>query len=115
MDLLILKKMICLFQELIAMINSKALNGLFKPHKVVKADLTAYIIEHVGLRKFWKMQFEQECSKATDESCINNECRYNFLKVHKDELYIDLMQEIQAERKEIEDRNKRAMEKYYGE
>ena len=97
------------------MINSKALNGLFKTTEIVKEDLTDYFIKTIGLKKFWKIQFEQECSKATDETCINTECRYNYLKVHDDELYVELMQEIQAERKAIEDRNKRDRQKWYGE
>ena len=96
------------------MINSKTLQGLFKPYKVVKTDFMDFIIEHVGVRKFWKIQFEQECSKSIDESCINTECRYNYFKIHDNELYVELMQEIQAERKEIEDRNKRQMQKHYG-
>lgn len=89
------------------MINQKALNNLFKPHTHAKKNITD-IFESLGVskKKFWKIQFEQECSKATDESCINTECRYNFINMHNGELYIDLMQEIQAERKEIEDRNK---------
>lgn len=96
------------------MINSKALNGLFKPYKIVKTNFEDFFIKHVGVKKFWKIQFEDECSKSIDETCINTECMYNYLNMHGDELYIELMQEIQAERKAVEDKTKRDMEKYYG-
>ena len=38
-----------------------------------------------------------ECSKSKNESCMNYECRYNFIRMHNTELYDDLMQEIQDE------------------
>ena len=105
--------MICLFQEMIAMINPTPLKKLFKPYKQEKkSNIMDYIIENVGVRKFWKMEFEQECSKATDESCINTDCHYNYLDAHDDELYIELMQEIQAERLAIKERDEKARKKY---
>lgn len=87
------------------MINSNLLNGLFKPHKSDSAGLIDLLSAcGVDKKKFWKIQFEQECSKATDESCINTDCRYNYLNMHQDELYVDLIQEIQAERNAVENR-----------
>ena len=95
------------------MVNPISMKRLFKPYKQEKKSTIAdYIIEKVGVRKFWKMQFEQECSKATDETCINTDCRYNFLKYHEDELYVELIQEIQAERLAIKKRNDEQRKKY---
>ena len=96
------------------MTNTNALKSLFKPHIVHKPNFAELITNKIGEKKFWKIQFEQECSKAIDESCINTECRYNYLNMHKYELYVELMQEIQAERRAVEERTKRDMEKYYG-
>lgn len=88
------------------MINPTLIKRLFKPNKQEKKSfIVDYVIEKVGVRKFWKMEFEQECSKATDETCINTDCHYNFLKYHEDELYIELIQEIQAERLAIKKRD----------
>ena len=94
------------------MINPGTLNGLFKPHKFETKNIGDYLIKSVGEKKFWKIQFEQECSKSIDESCINTECHYNFLEFHQEELYIEIMQEIQDERKAIEKRNERDRKKY---
>lgn len=88
------------------MVNPIAMKRLFKPYKQEKkSNIMDYFIKEVGERKFWKIQFEQECSKATDETCINTDCHYNYLKAHEDELYIELIQEIQAERLAIQKRN----------
>ena len=59
-----------------------------------------------------KITLESECSKSIDESCINLECNHNFFKIHQDELYIDVMKEIQAERKAIKERHARDRKKY---
>ena len=91
---------------MIAMINPTPLKRLFKPYKQEKKPhFMNHIIENIGERKFWKIQFEQECSKATDETCINTDCRYNYLKYHEDELYVELINEIQAERLAIKKRD----------
>lgn len=89
------------------MINPKAMKSLFKPYNIKKEKFDFLALTGVDEKKFWKINFEQECSKATDESCINFECPYNYLNMHNDELYIDLMQEIQHERKELEKRIER--------
>lgn len=94
------------------MINPILLKRFFKPYEKEKSNLMDYIIENVGERKFWKIQFEQECSKATDESCINTGCKYNYLKVHEDELYVELIQEIQAERLAIKKRDEEYRKKH---
>lgn len=87
------------------MIDSNILKRLFKPHKSDSAGLIDLLtVCGVDERKFWKIQFEQECSKATDESCINTDCRYNYMNMHQNELYVDLMCEIQAERNAVENR-----------
>lgn len=56
-------------------------------------------------RNFFKHRLWFECSKATDESCINTKCRYNYFDMHDSELYIELMQEIQDEKLAIKKRN----------
>jgi len=98
------------------MINSKAMKGLFKPKKQEnKFNFKDYLINHgITEKKFLKIHIEHECSKSIDESCINIECHYNFLNMHEDELYVEVMQEIQAERKAVEERTKKALQKYYG-
>ena len=88
------------------MINLNALNGLFKPYKnETGKSIGASIIKSVGERKFWKMRYGQECSKSIDELCVNTKCKYNYLESHEDELYIDLMQEIKAEKLAIKKRD----------
>ena len=90
------------------MVNLILMKGLFKPYKQEnRPNIVGYLIEQVGEKKFWKIQFEDECSKSIDESCINTECHHNFLEFHQDELYIEIMQEIQAKRLEIEKRNEK--------
>ena len=94
------------------MINSTALKSLFKPYIKETPNLAKFLIEQVGERKFWKIQFEQECSKATDETCINTDCHYNYLKFHEDELYVELINEIQAERLAIKKRDDEQRKKH---
>ena len=86
--------------------NNKVIQGLFKPYKKEnKKSIGESFIELVGEREFWKIQFEQECSKSIDESCINADCHYNFLNSHEDELYIDLRKELDDYWLEVEKRN----------
>ena len=89
------------------MINPNTMKALFKPYHIPTLSLPS-LFEVFGLseREWFKIMFEDECSKATDESCINIQCPYNYLEMHQDELYIDLMQEIQAKRKELKIRQK---------
>ena len=95
------------------MVNPIPMKRLFKLYKQEKkSNIMDYFIKEVGERKFWKMQFEQECSKATDETCINTDCHYNYLKYHEDELYVELINEIQAERLTIQKRNDEQRKKY---
>ena len=98
------------------MINSKVMKGLFKPKKQEnKFNFKDYLINHgISEKKFLKIHVENECSKSIDESCINTECHHNLLKMHEDELYQEVLKEVQQERKEVEERTKRQMQKYYG-
>ena len=97
------------------MINPKAMKGLFKPYKFETFNFQDFL-DSIGitLKQSLKIDVEDECSKSIDESCINADCIYNFVRIHQDELYIEVAKEIQDERKAIEDRNKRDMAKYYG-
>ena len=79
------------------MINSRTMKGLFKPYRIVKESFLDFLDDKTK-RNFWKHRIWFECSKSEDESCINNECKYNFVNSHDDELYIELMQEIKDER-----------------
>ena len=93
----------------------KQLNNLFKPHKFETFDFQAFLdLLGITFKQSLKIDVEEECSKSIDESCINTDCIYNFVRIHQDELYQEVLQEIQDERKAIEDRNKRDMAKYYG-
>lgn len=97
------------------MINSKALKSLFKPYELHFKGLQDLLeITNLTMEKWLKIHVEQECSKSIDESCVNVECKYNFIKMHDDELYIEVFKEIQDERKRIEDKLKEDFKKYYG-
>lgn len=78
--------------------------SLFKPHKVERKSFLDFL-DDKGKRNFFKHRFWFECSKSTDESCVNTKCKYNYLESHKDKLYIDLMQEIKAEKLAIKKRD----------
>lgn len=96
------------------MISSNALNGLFKPYEVERKSIVDYFIKKVGERKFWKMQFEHECSKSIDETCINTECKYNYLNFHENELYVELRKEIDDYWLEVEKRNSKYLKEHGG-
>lgn len=100
------------------MINAKAMKSLFKPKQNDdnKLNFQDYLLSTgmFTMKEIRKIQLEDECSKSIDESCINTECQHNLLKLHKDEVYIEVLQEFQAERKEVEERTKRDMQKYHG-
>jgi len=83
--------------------QEQLIKSLFKPFKQHKKRFIDFL-DAKTKRNFYKHRFWFECSKATDESCANTECRYNYVNVHNTELYIDLMQEIQAEKLEIKKR-----------
>lgn len=97
------------------MINSKAMHSLFKPYELHFIDLQD-VLDGTGisLKEWIKIDVECECSKSIDESCMNYECQYNFIEKHGDELYQEVMKEIQVERKRIEDKMKEDFRKYYG-
>lgn len=97
------------------MINPNAIKSLFKPRKFETFDFQKFL-EVTGLtkKKWYKITVEDECSKSIDESCINTDCQYNHFALHKHELYVEVLQEIQAERKAIEERTKRDYERIYG-
>ena len=97
------------------MINPRTIKSLFNPYKLDSFTIQDFLkVSGISKKKFLKIQVEQECSKSIDESCINSDCHFNYLRMHKDELYIEVMQEIQAERKEVEERNKRDKARFYG-
>lgn len=97
------------------MINPRTITSLFKPHKFDTFNFQDFLeVTGLTMKKWLKILVEDECSKSIDESCMNTDCHYNHFELHQDELYIEVLQEIQAKRKEIEDRNKRDMQKYYG-
>lgn len=87
------------------MINPTTMKNLFKPYEIEVKNPMDIIIKKVGERKFWKIQFEDECSKSIDESCINIDCPHNYLKYHKKDLYIELRKEIDDYWLEVEKRN----------
>ena len=77
--------------------NKKALLKLFKPYKIVKKSFLDFLDDKTK-RNFWKHRIWFECSKSLDESCINTKCKHNFVNSHKNELYIELMDEIKNEK-----------------
>lgn len=77
--------------------NKKTLLKLFKPYKVVNKTFLDFLDDKTK-RNFWKHRIWFECSKSEDESCINSECKHNFVKSHNDELYVELVDEIKNEK-----------------
>ena len=77
--------------------QKNVIKSLFKPYKIHKKNFIDFL-DSKTKRNFFKHRLWFECSKSLDESCINAECRYNFFNVHNSELYIELMQEIKAEK-----------------
>ena len=91
------------------------MQSLFNPRKLETLDIQRFLeITGITKKKWYKIKVECECSKSIDESCINTECHHNLFDLHKDELYVEVLQEIQAKRKEIEEKTKRDIQKYYG-
>ena len=78
--------------------QKKIIESLFKPYVINKKRFVDFL-DNKTKRNFFKHRIWFECSKSLDESCMNTKCRYNFVKAHKDELYIELMQEIKADAK----------------
>lgn len=97
------------------MINPRTMKNLFKPYQFETFNFNDFLVATgLTMKQVLKIDVEDECSKSFDESCINTECHHNLLKLHKDELYIEVAKEVQQERQEVEDKVKRDMEKYYG-
>ena len=97
------------------MINPSTMKALFKPYQKDSFTIQDFLnVTGLTMKKFLKIQVEDECSKSIDETCINTDCQFNYLKMHEDELYIEVFKEIEAERKEVEERTKRDMARYYG-
>lgn len=75
--------------------NTNLLKSLFKPYEVdfMKLDV---IMDATGLseKEMFKIMLEDECSKSTDELCINRMCPHNFVDKHKDALYIEISNEL---------------------
>lgn len=83
--------------------KEKSLLKLFKPYKVSKKRFIDFLDSNQK-RNFFKHRLWFECSKSLNESCINNKCRYNYVNSHDDALYLELMQEIKAEKLAMEKR-----------
>lgn len=84
--------------------QKKLIKSLFKPHKLHKKRFVDFLDDRTK-RNFYKHRFWFECSKSISESCINTKCRHNYVNMHENELYIELMQEIKDEKLAIEKRN----------
>lgn len=74
--------------------QSQLIKSLFKPYVIHKKRFVDFL-DGKTKRNFLKHKIWFECSKSLDESCMNHDCKYNFINMHNDELYVDLMQEIQ--------------------
>lgn len=84
--------------------QKQLIKSLFKPYEIKNISFLDFLDEKAK-RNFFKHRFYFECSKATDESCMNTKCKYNYVNVHNDELYIELMQEIRDEKLAMNERN----------
>ena len=91
--------------------QERLIKSLFKPIEHKRKSFIDFLDED-RKRNFFKHRFWFECSKAVDESCINTDCQHNYLDMHNDELYVELMQEIQAERQAVEDRMNKHRKEY---
>ena len=75
----------------------QVIKSLFKPYKLNRKSFFDFLDDKTK-RNFLKHRLWFECSKSEDETCINTDCRYNYIKSHQDELYLELHKEIIAER-----------------
>ena len=97
------------------MINQKTMHILFKPKTIKNKTIDDLLVATgISLKELVKINVQGECSKAIDETCINTECPYNLLKMHENELYQEVLKEVQQERKEVEERTRRDYERIYG-
>lgn len=79
------------------MINSSVLKDLFKPYELHFLGLEDLLnVTGLSLKDGIKIDVQDECSKSIDESCMNHECKYNFIKLHGNEFYNELMHEIKT-------------------
>ena len=68
------------------LIDGNALNSLFKPFDKESINLDLLDDELV-----MEIIVESECSKSKNESCVNSDCDYNLIDLHKDELYLSFV------------------------
>ena len=73
------------------------INSLFKPFVIHKKRFVDFL-DAKTKRNYIKHKLWFECSKSLDESCINAECKYNFSNMHQDELYMELVDEMQNQK-----------------
>ena len=85
--------------------NSEVVKSLFKPLEIKNKTFVDFLDDETE-RNFYKHCVWFECSKSLDESCINTECSHNYIKLHNDDLYKELLQEVQQERKEVEEKSR---------
>ena len=97
------------------MINSKAMKDLFNPYELHFMGLQD-LLDATGLsrKKFLTICVQDECTKSIDESCMNNECQYNFVEMHEDGLYVEVFKEVEQERLRVQEQVKRDMKRVYG-
>ena len=72
------------------------IKSLFKPQKKNEKSFTDFL-DSKTKRNFYKHKIWFECVKSKNELCANTECKYNFVSVHGNALYVELKQEIESE------------------
>lgn len=70
------------------MVNLNTLKAVFKPYP--KKSMEDVLFAIIPMKEYYEIQLESECSKSIDESCINTECHYNYVKYHNTEMYKEI-------------------------
>ena len=97
------------------MINPRTIKGLFKPKHHDNFSIQEFLnIVGIPFKDFLRIIIQDECSKSIDETCINDECPFNLIDMHDDELYLEVFMEVELQDKEVKERTKRDYERIYG-
>lgn len=80
----------------------KAMHDLFKPYELDFMNIDDFLsVTGLSFKELLRIDVESECSKSIDESCMNCDCDYNFIKLHDDKTYVEVFKEVEQARKEV--------------
>ncbi len=67
--------------------NGVALNSLFKPYTLEFQDVNSLFEDKIDEQVFMDILIDIECSKSANETCANADCNFNFIHLHDNDLY----------------------------